>query len=138
METRTTIPYECYKNYRNNFYSSSNLEKVLKECRDFVSGKQYTDSLIDGMPKPIFNITREYAVKSSAKITEIKPYITFITNQFIHYSPSLLFFGFSSTAISCFLVLFCMNKINIASITAPMHKKLSARLKIGKFGKKSR
>lgn len=80
METRTTIPYECYKNYRNNFYSSSNLEKVLKECRDFVSGKQYTDSLIDGMPKPIFNITREYAVKSSAKITEIKPYITFIAD----------------------------------------------------------
>ena len=81
MEIRTTIPYECYKNYRNNFYSGSNLEKVLKECRDFVSGKQYTDSLIDGMPKPIFNITREYAVKSSAKITEIKPYITFIADE---------------------------------------------------------
>lgn len=75
---RETVPYKCYKRYYDNFYTKSNLEAVLKECRDFVAGKQYQNTDNNGLPKPTFNICREYVEKVSAKLLEIKPAVSFI------------------------------------------------------------
>lgn len=75
---RETVAYKCYRRYYDNFYTNSNLEAVLKECRDFVAGKQYQSFDNNGLPKPTFNICREYVEKVSAKISETKPTVTFV------------------------------------------------------------
>ena len=77
---RETIPYLCYKRYHDNFYTKSNLEAVLKECRDFVAGNQYEIDQVNDLPKPTFNICREYAEKVVAKLLEIKPAVSFIAD----------------------------------------------------------
>ena len=45
---------------------------------DFVAGKQYQNTDNNGLPKPTFNICREYVEKVSAKLLEIKPAVSFI------------------------------------------------------------
>lgn len=77
---RETIPYKCFKRYHDTFFVSSNIEKVLKECRDFVAGRQYVQSEYNDLPKPTFNICREYKEKVTAKILETKYSVSFVAD----------------------------------------------------------
>ena len=75
-----TIPYKCYKRYHDTFFVRSNIENVLKESRDFVAGRQYIQSEYNDLPKPTFNICREYVEKVSAKILETKQSVNFVAD----------------------------------------------------------
>lgn len=79
-QRKETVPYKCYKRYRDTFYNKSNLDEVLKENRDFYSGRQYSD-MPSNMPKPTFNICREGVEKIMAKILETKSAIQFIADM---------------------------------------------------------
>lgn len=79
-EARETIPYRCFKRYHDTFYVKSNLDAVLKENRDFVAGKQYAFDTINDLPKPTFNICREYVEKVTAKLLETKYAVSFIAD----------------------------------------------------------
>jgi len=80
MENRETTAYKCFKRYHDNFYVKSNIENTLQESRDFVAGKQYAFNEINDLPKPTFNICREYVEKVSAKLLETKPVVSFVAN----------------------------------------------------------
>lgn len=82
MEDRftETIPYKCFKRYHDTFFVKSNLENVLKESRDFVAGRQYIQTEYNDLPKPTFNICREYVEKVSAKILETKHTVSFVAD----------------------------------------------------------
>lgn len=80
LKNRETIPYRCWKQYHDNFFTRSNVGAVLKEARDFVAGRQYINQDMDGQPKPIFNIVREYVVKTSAKLLERPFHVSFIAD----------------------------------------------------------
>lgn len=75
-----TEAYKCYKRYKDSFYLKSNLDAVLKENRDFVAGNHYS-SYHGDLPKPTFNICREYIEKVSAKLLETKYSISFIADM---------------------------------------------------------
>ena len=75
-----TIAYRCFRHFHDHFFVSSNLEAVLKECRDFYSGKHYIQTEINDLPKPTFNICREYVEKVSAKLLETQYTVTFISD----------------------------------------------------------
>ena len=77
---RETLPYLCWKRYRDTFFRNSNLEEVLKECRDFVAGKHYDTDTINDLPKPVFNICREETEKTTAKLREIQPKVSFVAD----------------------------------------------------------
>ncbi|MCK9449442.1 MAG: hypothetical protein M0Q41_10760 [Bacteroidales bacterium] len=76
-----TAAYRCYKRYHDNFFVKSNLSAFLSEVRNFVGGRQYTFQLLDGEPKPTFNITREYVEKVTAKLLETKHSVGFIADM---------------------------------------------------------
>lgn len=75
-----TTAYKCYKQYHDNFFVKSNLENVLKESRDFFAGRQYVYTEYNNLPKPTFNICREYVEKVSAKLLETKPVVSFVAD----------------------------------------------------------
>lgn len=79
-DIQETTAYKCYKRYHDTFFVKSNLEEVLKECRDFVAGRQYSIDVINDLPKPTFNICREYVEKVSAKILETIPAVSFVAD----------------------------------------------------------
>lgn len=77
---RETIAYQCFKRYHDTFFIKSNIENVMKESRDFVGGRQYQYTEVNNLPKPTFNICREYVEKVTAKIFETKPVISFVAD----------------------------------------------------------
>lgn len=79
-EPKETKAYRCYRRYQEHFFVNSNLEKVLKQCRDFYNGKQYRLDTANDMPKPVFNICREGVDKLSAKILETEFAVRFYTD----------------------------------------------------------
>lgn len=76
-----TVAYRSYKRYHDTFFVKSNLAAVLAEVRNFVAGRQYVNPLLDGQPKPTFNITREYVEKVTAKLLETKHSVGFIADK---------------------------------------------------------
>ena len=82
METknRETLPYLCWKRYYDSFYQQSNVEEMMEECRNFVSGHQYDETELNDLPKPVFNICREEVEKTVAKLLEVKPSVEFIAD----------------------------------------------------------
>lgn len=78
---RVTRAYACYERYHEHFYVNSNLEKVLKQCRDFYDGRQYRFETMNDMPKPVFNICREGVDKLSAKVLETEFTVSFIADD---------------------------------------------------------
>lgn len=75
-----TVAYKCFKHFYDHFFVPSNLKAVLKECRDFYAGRHYIQTEINDLPKPTFNICREYVEKVSAKLLETKYTVTFISD----------------------------------------------------------
>ena len=47
IENRETVPYLCWKRYHDTFYNQSQVDEVMTECRDFVSGHQYEETEIN-------------------------------------------------------------------------------------------
>ena len=80
IENRETIPYLCWKRYHDTFYQQSNVEEMMNECRNFVSGHQYEETEYNDLPKPVFNICREEVEKTVAKLLEVKPAVEFIAD----------------------------------------------------------
>lgn len=76
----STIAYNCFLNYRQTFFASSNIEAVMKEARNFVAGNQYVESSVQDMPKPVFNICREYTEKVVAKVLGTATSISFVSD----------------------------------------------------------
>ena len=78
---KTTRSYKAYDFYKRNFFENSNLEKVLKQCRDYYHGRHYDDSEETiNMPKPTFNLTREATEKVTSKLLNSTPYFIFVAD----------------------------------------------------------
>ena len=72
--------YQAYNNYRNGYFSTSNVKTKLEQVRAFYSGKQYEETS-DDLPKPLINICRETVQKYVAKVLETPSHISFVSDK---------------------------------------------------------
>ena len=79
-EPKYSDTYSAFENYRNGYFSTSNVKAKLEQVRAFYSGKQYEDTA-DDLPKPLINICRETVQKYVAKILETPIHISFVSDQ---------------------------------------------------------
>lgn len=78
---KETTAYQCYRHYMDYFLIPSGLIDVMKECRDYYRGKQYSETFDVNMPKPVVNICFEYVEKVGNKLMEAPAEIQFISDQ---------------------------------------------------------
>ncbi|MCI1244473.1 MAG: hypothetical protein LKG11_00735 [Bacilli bacterium] len=75
------MAYQQWRRYRDTFYAPANIGLVLSQCRDFYEGRHYSSGYENGMPKPTFNICREYVERVTAKICGTKRHVAFLSDS---------------------------------------------------------
>lgn len=78
-ELTETLAFKRWEDYKTRVLIGGNVLASLEEARNFVRGKQY--AVKTNTPQPVINICKEAVDSKTAKITETKTRIRFITES---------------------------------------------------------
>lgn len=78
-ELTETLAFKRWEDYKTRVLIGGNVLASLEEARNFVRGKQY--AVKTNAPQPVINICKEAVDSKTAKITETKTRIRFITES---------------------------------------------------------